>query len=128
MLDLNESELDRIFRAAGREQAPDGLHVAVMERILAQPEPVAVAPLISLRQGAWAALALAAALIAVWLLPGGPSAALATGPMERMAGAWAGAGQLLLRQLFWLAPAMGAALLFTLADRLLQRPSPMRAG
>lgn len=127
MDNMDQLEPGRIIRMAGREQAPDGLRDSVMQRILTQPEPATIAPLISGRQWAWAAVGLLVSLVVVQVLAGSHPAAT-TWPVERTTVALVSAGQMLLHQLHWVTPAMGCALLLTLADRLLHWPHHRHAG
>jgi hypothetical protein len=117
MAELNEQELDRIFRMAGHEQAPDGLREAVMARILAQQAPVEAAPLLRPWQWVLGGLFLAACIVGLLALPGGASPTPLSGPWDELGGTFAKAAALLASQMNWLAPAMGTALLLALAER-----------
>ena len=60
-----DRKLDRMLRESGREQAPEGLNVRVMERIRAlETVPKSQAPLISSR--GWIGIAAATALLLFW--------------------------------------------------------------
>lgn len=125
---MNEKELDRIFRAAGHEPAPEGLREAVMERILAQPAMPEAAPLFSPRQWLLAGSLLVAALAALAALAGGTSPAPANGTWGLVGATVTKAAALLAGQMSWLAPAMGAALLFALAERWMPGHRPAGAA
>lgn len=125
---MNEKELDRIFRAAGHEPAPEGLREAVMERILAQPAMPEAAPLFSPRQWLLAGSLLVAALAALAALAGGTSPAPANGTWGLVGATVTKAATLLAAQMSWLAPALGAALLFALTERWMPGHRPAGAA
>jgi hypothetical protein len=118
MPEMSETELRTLFQVAGHERAPDALHAAVMERVLAQAS--GAKPLIAPWQWLLAALVLVMATASAWAASlyahGAPSPEFPLPfhvDLSRVGH--------LLHHASWIALTMGAAFVLTLMDHVLAR-------
>ncbi len=119
MPELNDNELRTLFQRAGHEQAPDKLHAAIMQQVMADTAYV-VKPLISPQQWALAGLALAAITASAWFLSANAPGAVNSGFASTLHVGLSVIDQLLLSS-EWIALVMGLAFALTLMDRLLSQ-------
>ena len=123
---MNETELCALFQAAGHDQAPEGLHAAVMDQVLAHRPISVVEPLLSRRTWIMATVLLIAITALSWVLSryahGSPASSF-TLPFEVDLSS---IGQY-LHQATWIAMAMGLVFALTLVDRALARTHPHSA-
>lgn len=120
MPEMNEMELRTLFKVAGPEKAPIGLHAAVMDQVLAQKPITVVEPLISHRHWIMAALFLSTATVLAWILSlylqGDPSSRFTLPLQVDLSSA-----EHFLHHATWIAATMGLAFVLTLMDRALAR-------
>lgn len=120
---MNETELRALFQAAGHDQAPDGLHAAVMDQVLASRPIMVVGPLISRRSWIMATVLLIAITALSWVLAqfahGDPASSFIL-PFEVDLSRF---GQY-LHHATWIAMAMGLVFALTLVDRAMRRTQP----
>lgn len=126
MPEMNETELRTLFQTAGHEQAPGGLHAAVMHQVLAHQAITEVEPLISRRAWIMAVVLLIATTALSWVVSrythGNPASGF-TLPFEVELSS---IGHY-LHHATWIAFAMGLILAVTLLDRSLARTQPRSA-
>ena len=119
MPEMNETELRTLFQAAGHERAPDALHAAVMDQVLAQRPISMVEPLISRRHWIMAALFLTTSTALAWLLShyqNSPSSGFAPPFHVDLSSI-----EHFLHHATWIAAATGFVFVLTLMDRALAR-------
>lgn len=126
MPEMNGTELRALFQAAGHDQAPTGLHAAVMDQVLAERPIPEVEPLISRRAWIMATVLVIATTALSWVLAryahGNPASGF-TLPLEvdlSSIGHY-------LDHATWIAMAMGLAFALTLVDRAVARTHPHSA-
>ena len=126
MPEMNETELRTLFQAAGHDQAPTGLHAAVMDQVLAHQPISEVEPLISSRAWIMAVVLLIATTALSWVLSRYAHVNPASGFTLPFEVELSSIGNY-LHHATWIAMAMGLILAVTLLDRSLARTHPRSA-
>jgi len=120
MPEMNETELRALFQAAGHERAPDTLHAAVMEQVLAQAPASVFKPLIAPWHWFLAALILVTATALSWIASlyshGAPSTEFTLPFHVNISSV-----EHLLHNASWIPITMGVVFVLTLMDQALAR-------
>ena len=117
---MNDNALRTLFQKAGHEQAPDGLHAAIMEQVMAADTAPVVKPLIAPRQWMLIGVAMTAITALVWFLSTTVPGVAASGLTSTFHVDLGPIGQA-LQSFKWIAMAMGFAFVLTVMDRLLSQ-------